>query len=115
MNTIILAGRTFQVTARFGHLKKLMLLYPDTESILAHLNDYVADAVWTLLPRCLGFKPFLTKGRMMNQLTLPEIKVLQESVPLIMVGKTDEEIAEAHAKVEAVLAGNTDPLPARSA
>jgi hypothetical protein len=116
MNTIILAGRTFKVTARFGHLKKLMKRYPDSSAILSHINEYVADAVWTILPRRWGFKPFITRSRMINQLTLPELKRLQETVPLIMIGKNDEEITEALAKVDEVIVRvSDDPLAARSA
>ena len=89
---ISIGGREFEAVPTYGSFRKLVNRYPDFDEMniwtINKYNDFIFDGVWILLPRIFFiFKPFLFKKRMMNNLTLAELKYLQLNFHKILLGE----------------------------
>lgn len=90
MKNIEIGGKEYEVTANYGHFRKLIKkhdIFAMESWTMGEYDQYVFDAIWMFLRRrWYGLKPFAFKWRLMNEITIPELRNLRAKVNTLLLG-----------------------------
>lgn len=95
--TVKIGGKNYDVNPTYGAFEKLFQKHDVSklaDYTVQQSNEFAIDAIWAVLPkRLFFFRPFFTRGRLKNIVTMTELADASRSIPSWVHGE-DRELSD---------------------